>query len=124
MVAAVAGDEEIVEPVVIVIADGNAMCVTEVSVQAGACRYVGERAVVVVVVEGATRSIFDGVGRVGWTGLEEQDVQKAIVIVVEEGAARRGALHEVVLPLCAVGVNESDAGALGDILEKRRRCLH
>src|SRR5881227_1565722 len=53
------------------------------------------------------------------SAVEEEDVQAAVAVVVEEGAAGAHRLGHILAAEAAVGVTETDAGALGDVFEPR-----
>ena len=58
-------------------------------------------------------------------GVDEEEVLVAVAVVVEEGDARAHRLGQELLARRAVGVDERDAGLLGDVDEldvgQRRR---
>ena len=84
MIAAERGDVDVVAAVVIVIADGHADAV-DLDVEAAARGDVGERAVVIVAIErgGGAAAVRRPV-----LSVDEQNVEPAIAIRIEERAAR------------------------------------
>ncbi len=90
-ILAVVGEEEILEAVVVVVSDANALRPSDVD-QAGLDGDVSERAVAVVLVEavgGVGRSVLEA------PATQDEDVHPSVVVVVEEGAAGRHGLDDV-----------------------------
>src|SRR5262249_23194390 len=83
-------------------------------VEAAAARDVGERAVVVVAVEGGKRL---SASRNQVLAIDEENVGPAVVIRVEEGAPGAQGLGEVLLAGTPGIVDEVDAGLRSDIGE-------
>ena len=113
VVAAESGDVDVVAAVVIVIADRHAEAV-DFDVEAAAARHVGERAVAVVAVErgGGVAAVRDEV-----LAVDEEDVEPAVAVDVEEGAARAHGLGEPLLARASGVVGELDSGGGGDVGE-------
>src|SRR4029077_19844774 len=108
------GDEEIVEAVVIVVADGYAHA-EEFDVETGFVGDVGEGAVVIVVVE-LGRGMFGGLARpVG--AVDEEDVGPAIVVVIDESDTGAHGFGKIFFAEGGVVVEEVDAGLLSDVAE-------
>ena len=106
------GDQQVGKAVVVVVADGHSHAV-HFDRQPGALGDVGEGAVAVVAVEphgGAPASMAGPVHAV-----DQQDIEPAIGIVVEEGAAGAHGFGQILRAECAVVVPELDAGGGGDI---------
>src|SRR5947208_2135158 len=80
-----ASDEDVGEAIVVVIADGHAHSV-ELDIEARAARYVGECAVAIVAVKPKSGTL----SFVAWPvhSVDQKDVLPAVVVVVEECAAR------------------------------------
>ena len=130
MALADGGDENVVEAVVVVVADRHTEAEKR-NAQAGLASHVGEGAVVVVVVElqrgGAAFGvagvpIAPGSGEMGWmTGpiptVDEQDVGPAVVVIVNEGTTRTHGFGQPFLAEGAVIVGEVDSCLGGDVAE-------
>ena len=87
------GDEQIVKAVVIVVADARPPTPSR-SAQAGLVRDIGERAVPIVLVQPVRAPC----GRPLEAGpAEDEDVQPAVVVVIEEGAAAADGFDDVAL---------------------------
>ncbi len=78
--------------------------------------YVGERSVVIVVIE-----LQRGGAAVGMSGkvfaVDQQDVGIAVVVVVDESAAWAHGFGQILLAEGAVVVGEVDAGLGGDVVK-------
>src|SRR5205807_10532663 len=85
MALADAGDENVGETVVVVIADGHAHSV-KLDVESCAARYVRECAVAIVAVEAKSRTLALVTGPVH--SIDQKNVLPAVAVVVEERAAR------------------------------------
>ena len=112
-VLAPVGDEEIVEAVVVVVADGDRRRPAGAR-QAGLRGHVGERAVAIVLVQ--------AVGRAGGRAFEaraaeDEDIQPAVVVVVEEGDAAADGFEDVGL---GVGAAVDDRLRSGPPASRRR----
>ncbi len=120
-VAAPAGDEEIVEAVVVVVADATGLAPAGVR-QPGLRRDVGERAVAVVVKEVA-RGPVGADGRIEAGGVHQEDVEPAVAIVVEErGAAAHLLEQELLVGRAARDVLRlQQARGRRDVREEHRR---
>ena len=114
MVLAEAGHVEVVEAVVVVVADGSAHAPAHVA-DARLVRHVGERAVSVVVVEGALR-FPAGLHHVNGQGVDEVDVEEAVVVVIKEGHAAAHGLDDIFF-FGRGDVPEGDAGLLSYVRE-------
>jgi len=115
---AVVSDEEILEAVVVVIADANAVRPTWVG-DAGFRGDIGEGAVAVVVVEaiaGTRRSAVEA------APTDDEDIHPAVIVVIEEGAA---AAHGFIDVSHLAGNSGDDglcqSGLRGDVGELRKR---
>ncbi len=108
----VGGDEKIVEAVVIVVTDGHAHS-KQFDVEPSLVRHVGERAVMIVVIESGGRVFLDMAGPVH--AVHKKNVRPAVVVVVDEGHARSHGFRQEFLPEGAIIVNESNPGLLSDI---------
>ncbi len=114
-----AGDEQVGEAVVVVIADGDAHAV-HFDVEPGGFGDVGERAVAIVVIEaerGALLLVARPIHRI-----DEQDVLPTVGVVVEKGAAGAECFGEELAAVGAAIVLEVDAGLRGDIDELETEC--
>ena len=118
-VLSVVGDVEIFPPVVVVIADADALAPAGVG-EAGFLRDVGESAVVIVVVKMA-RGRFCGRGRVEACPVDNENVRPAVVVVIEDGDARSGGFDDVFLAVHAAenyGIGKArffcDVGEMGE----------
>ena len=125
-VAAVAGDVDIFEAVVVVVADrhAHAVVVLRHSGEAGLFRDIGERAVGVLVIEPVPElavglvgqfAIRHGIVDLGAVG--EEDVQPSVVVVVEQSDAASHGLDQILVRGGGVFVLEVDPGGLGDVGE-------
>src|SRR5207245_7179042 len=112
-------NEQIVETVVVVVTHRYAKPEhwdDESSFASGVC----ERPVVVVVIElqdglgtGVSRPVF---------AVDEQDVGPAVVVVINERAARAHGFRQIFLAEGAVVVGEMDSGLSGDVTELDLLC--
>jgi len=109
---AYAGDEDVGKTIIVVIADGYSHAV-ELEVEASGARYVGEGAVAIIAVEAESDSLAFVTGPVH--AVEKKDVLPAVVVVVEEGAARAERFREQFAAVGATVVTELDAGGVCDI---------
>ena len=106
------GDQQVGKAVVVVVADGHAHAV-HFHRQAGALGDVGEGAVAVVAVEPHGGALAAMAGPVH--AVDQQNIQPAIGIVIEEGAARAHGFRQILGAECAAVVAELDAGGGGDV---------
>ena len=112
----VVGDEQIVEPVVVVVADGDGRGPAGAG-QAGLVRHVRERAVAVVLVE--------AIGRPGRRALEtgaaqDEEIEPAVVVVVEKRHSAAHHFDDVVLAVdAAVDDRVRQPCLRGDVGEAR-----
>ncbi len=115
---AVGGDVEVVEAVVVVVADAGSLAPGGQG-EAGFGGDVGEGSVVVVVEEVAGGGVFlRGRGGGEFGAVDEEDVGPAVAVVVEDGDAGAGGLDDVALAGgVAVGVADGDSGFGGDVDE-------
>ena len=116
MALADSGNENVVEAVVVVVADGHTES-EERNAEAGFARHVGKGAVMIVVVElQAWSAPF-----LQWPGpvlaVDQQDVGPAVVVVIDESAARAHGFRQPFLSKGSVVVGEVDAGLGGDVAE-------
>src|SRR5581483_8059400 len=113
-------DKEVVVAIVVVVADGHAHAV-EGDRKAGLPGDIGERAVAVVVVEDerAARGVGgDMAGPV--VSPNDENVEPAVVVVVEERAAAAHRLREPLLAERAVDARAVHSGSLRDVLKLNR----
>src|SRR5947209_3725278 len=109
------GDENVIEAIVVVVTYRNSEAENGNS-QPGAASHVGESPVMIVVIE-------LGSGRAAeWMSREvcpvhQQNVGIAVIVVVDERAARPHGFGEPLLSECAVVMREVNAGSSGDVLE-------
>ncbi len=95
MVLAVVSDVEIFPAIVIVVADADALS----PAARGQARFrgdIGERAIVIVVVEMIRRAVA-GFRRFQGCTVDDEDVRPAIIVVIEDGDACSGCLDDVLL---------------------------
>src|SRR5205814_10036263 len=104
------GEVNVVPTVVIVIADGHAHAV-HLNVEPGMRRDVGERSVAVVVVELHGGALGFVAGKI--LAIYQQDVGIAVIVVVNEGAARSHRFQQVLLSNSARVEVEADSGLAG-----------
>src|SRR5207244_228404 len=100
-----------------VVAGCDALSVPQILIESASGRHIREGAVAVVMIERAVRpgrAALRGRG----SGLHENDIREAVIIIIHEGAAGRGVFDEVKVSRGSAGMGEPDAGSLGDILEK------
>src|SRR5258708_11508080 len=123
-----AGDENVGETVVIIIADGNSHSI-ELNVEDCAARHVGKRAVAVVAVEPQSGSLaFACTERSECVpgpvhAVHKKDVLPTVVVVVEERAARPKRLREQLAAISAailLKVNPRRIRNIGQ--EESKRC--
>src|SRR6266581_4930631 len=114
--AAEAGDEEIELAVIIVIGDGYAHAPTA----AGEARFLGdvlESAVALLVIEGDERVAAGAVSLDGGT-VDEDDVEAAVVVAIEEADAAAGGVNDIV-GFGSGDVDGRETHIFGDIFENR-----
>jgi hypothetical protein len=97
-VLAVVGDEEIVEAVVVVVADAAGLAPAGFVFEAGADRYIGKGAVAIVFEEMAMRLLALGESFEA-PAVDEKEIEPAIVVVVVEGEAAAGGLKQILVLL-------------------------
>ena len=115
MALAQRGDEDVVKAVVVVVAHGNAES-EHGNRQPRFARDVGECAVAVVVVElQRGRAGVRVPGKI--ISVDQKDVGIAVVVVIDEGAARPHGFRQPLLSEGAVVVGEVDARLRGDVAE-------
>ena len=105
----VGGDEEVVEAVVVVIADGAAHAVTGVG-QARFFGDIGERAVAIVAIEFVRRERAGVLAGAQRDVLHEEKVGEAVAVVIDPGDAAAHRFHDVLDVGGAVEMDEVDAG--------------
>src|ERR1700704_2754339 len=109
------GDEEVVEAIVIVVGDRDAQAEHRYS-ESGLASHVGEGAVVIVVIE-----LERGCGAFRMSGpvvtVYQNNVGIAIVVVVNESAARPHRLRQPLFSERAVVVSEMNSGLRRDVAE-------
>src|SRR5262249_36271067 len=104
------------ETVVVVITNGYSLSVYRLS-QARGRGDIGESSVLIVVIERHHRiDLFRRVGKAG--RIDEQYVLPAVVVVIEERAARTVRLRQILFAEGAVVVFETNAGLRGHIGER------
>src|SRR5437016_1636541 len=111
-------DKDIVEAIVVVIADGDAQSEKR-NAKSRFCRDVGKCAVVAVVVKlrccrralRVTRPVLP---------VDEQNVWPSVVVVIEERNTRAHCFRQPLLSKRAVVVDKVDAGLSGDVTESDR----
>ena len=108
------GDVDVVVAVVVVIGNCDADAV-HLDAETGLLGHVGEGAVFVVVIERGKRFALFVVGPVH--RVDEQDVLPAVVVVVDEGAARADGFREILLAEGAAVMFEADASFGGNVGE-------
>ena len=102
-----AGDQNVGEPVVVVVADGHAHAI-HFDVESGARGHVGESAVAVVAIEaqrGAAAELVAGPVH----AIDEKNVLPAVAVVIEKGAAGAESFGQQFSAECAAVVLEVDA---------------
>ena len=109
------GNEQIIETVVVVIADRNTESVHG-DCQSGLAGNVGKCAVVIIVVE-----LESGRATVRMAGeifaVDQDDIRISIIVVVNESAAGAHGFGQPLLPESTVVVSEMDSGLSGNIAE-------
>ena len=111
---AVGGDEKIVVAVVVVVADGHSHS-KHLDVESRFVRYVGERAVVIVVIELGRRVLLNVAGPVH--AIHEKNVRPAVVVIVNEGHTGSHGFGKKFLSEGGIVVHEMDPGGLRDVPE-------
>ena len=114
MALSVGGDKEVIVAIVIVIADSHAHAV-QLHVQTSFVGHIGERAIVIVVIELECRVLANVAGPAH--AVDEENVGPAVVVVIDEGDARAHRFREIFFAEGAVVVDEMDSGLLGDVAE-------
>src|SRR5437764_5919887 len=114
---AVGRDENIVVTVIVVIPDGNTES-KHLHVEAGFVGYVGEGAVVIVVIELRGGMLLDVAGPVH--AVYEKNVRPAVIVVIDEGDARAHGFRQEFLAERAIVVDEADSRGLRDVAELNR----
>src|SRR5437667_12668090 len=115
------GDEKIVEAVVVVVANRNPHA-EHWNRESGLRGNIGKSAVVIIVIElrGRLWTLMSG----PICAIGKQDVGPAVVVVVNEGAARAHGLGEIFFSEGAVVVGEVNAGSGGDVAEADLAVCH
>ena len=108
-------DEDVVEPVVVIIADGNTES-EERNAKARFARHIRESAIVVVVVELERSRTGFGVSR-PILAVDEQNVRPTVIVVIDERATWTHGFRQPFLPKGSVVVSEVDASLRGDVAE-------
>src|SRR5687768_12205342 len=103
VVSAIGSNEQVLIAVVVVISYGDALAMSEVSVQSTSCGRVSESPVTTVAIERGMRAVIHFIRGLGGTGLNQDNVLESVVIVVHERAAGRRVLDEIELPFCSTG---------------------
>ncbi len=88
------GDEQVVQAVVIVIADAAALAPASAR-HAGFDRHVGERAVAIILEQAAHRSVVLGPIGLKACAVHEENIQPAVMIVVVERHAAAGGFQQI-----------------------------
>ena len=117
MIAAISGDVEVGPTVVVVVCDGDPLPIAEIPLQSRPFRHIRKRAVPIVAVKDtALGEVRFRPGRAGGrSSLHGEDVQEAIVVVVEKGHAAARRLNKSVPPRRAVRVGPVQAGRAADV---------
>jgi hypothetical protein len=114
-----AGDVDVFPAVIVVVADGHAVS-PAAKIQPGLRRHIGERAVMIVVIE-ARRMALAGLVVLDRRAVNQKDVHPAVVVVVERSRAAALGFNDVKLfPAAAVQV-KVDASGAGNVNECRCR---
>ena len=105
--SAILRDVEIGEAVAVVVSNGNALAITT---RGDSCflRNVGEGAVAIVAVECVSQRLRGSV-EIALAAVDEVDVHPAVVVVIEESAARSGGFRKILRGRMAGGVHPVDA---------------
>jgi hypothetical protein len=121
-ILAVVGYVQILEAVVIVIADADALAPAAVR-EAGFLGDIGKRAVVIVAVEMIGGSVLYVYGRAfELCTVDDEDVGPTVVVVIEDGDAGAGGFDDVLLCVAAAeDVRHRDARFFGDVEKLRQR---
>src|SRR5690349_6276588 len=117
MIAADCGDENIVESIIIVIADGDAHAVAS-DVKTGAFGCVGEMTMAIVMIKrrSGRRCAF---GYVTWPirRIDEKQILMAVVVVIQKGDAATHGLGQELFTVSPVDMSELDSGLTRDVGE-------
>src|SRR5438445_4087675 len=108
------GDEEIIETVVVVIADRDAES-EHGDRESGFTSCICKRSVVIVVIELQRGSTARVAGPV--LTIQEEDIRPAVVVVINKGATRAHGFRQIFFPESAVVVSEVDSGLGSDVAE-------
>src|SRR5262249_44034064 len=111
---AIRRDEQIVVPIVVVIADGNADAV-HLQIEARFVRHIGERSVVIVVIELWRRMLRDVARPVH--SVDEENIRPSVVVVIDESHARSNRLRQKLFSKRAIVVCETNSSFRRDIYE-------
>src|SRR5215467_877221 len=97
MIASEAGNEEILEAIVVVISHCNPVGISEIGIQPRSRRGIRKGSIAVVVVERAMRAVGDFGAGPGWAALNEDDVGPSVAVVIHKRASGRSAFYIVEL---------------------------
>ncbi len=113
----VGGDEKIVIAVVVVVADGHAHP-KHLNVESSQVRYVGEGAVMIIVIELGCRVFLDVAGPIH--PIHEKNVRPAVPVTINEGHARAHGFGQEFLTERAIVVDEVNSRSSRDVPELNR----
>ena len=101
------GHEKIDEAVIVIVGDGHAHTEPLVLLNTGLARDVRKGSIAIVPVE---RMVYASRRRKAWSPppVDEKNVEKAVVIIIQEARARTGCFHQILLARCAADVYEID----------------
>ena len=119
-VLAKVSQEQIIVAVVIVIADADAVTPARMA-ESRFLGHIGESAVAIVVIEVICRFLAGGKSLV-LGAVQQEDIEPAIVVVIEEGDSTTVGLHDVLLRVfVTVNGGSGKAGARRDVSESHRK---
>ena len=123
MIAADAGNENIGQAVVVVIADGDTHRI-KAYIQPRPCRHVGEMAVAVVVVKRHCRRLhafWDVPGPI--RGIDKEQILVAVAVIIKKRHAAAHGFRQQLLAVSAIDVREVNAAGGRDVSKARLRNL-
>src|SRR5439155_13673801 len=114
--AAPVADQQVIEPIVIEVADGTAHAVHR-ACETNLLRHIGERAVAVVAIKFAAQWRSVASARLKGAILDAEQVEPAVVVVVNPGQAAAEDFLDIVFGSGTVKVAKVDAADCSDVLK-------
>ena len=114
MAAANGGDIDVVESVVVIVADSAAETI-HFNVESGLVRYISKCAIVIIVIE--SRIGFDGAVPRPVHGIDKENILPAVIVVIDNANAATHGFGKIFFAEGAAVVLEVNAGLGGDVGE-------